>query len=76
MKNISENEKKKFKEVLTIVEERLEECIVFQKRKITQMYDSITAKNLMKHQVNKERNLKNALLQPYFARIDLILTMV
>ena len=70
MKNISENEKKKFKEVLTIVEERLEECIVFQKRKITQMYDSITAKNLMKHQVNKERNLKNALLQPYFARID------
>lgn len=70
MKNISENEKKKFKEVLTIVKERLEECIVFQKRKITQMYDSITAKNLMKHQVNKERNLKNALSQPYFARID------
>lgn len=67
MKNINENEKMKLNEV---VKERLEECIAFQKRKVTQMYDSLTAKNLMKHQVSKEKNLKNALSQLYFARID------
>lgn len=70
MKNINENEKMKLNEVVKVVKERLEECIAFQKRKVTQMYDSITAKNLMKHQVSKEKNLKNALSQPYFARID------